>query len=232
MSSHEQVITIDGPSGTGKGTVGAWLAGQLQWLLLDSGAIYRAMAWYLLQNDVDDSDEELLVNTLKGADISVGSKIVEKKPVTWVCCNNQDISAEIRSESCSKMASKISAIKEVRDLVLDYQRSFCQPPGLVTDGRDMGTVVFPNARLKIFLTASTAVRSRRRYKQLLSRGVEADLDQVTAEMISRDERDSSRSIAPAVAAEDAVVIDTDELSLAAVKSKVYEQVILRGIATK
>jgi CMP/dCMP kinase len=223
------VITIDGPSGTGKGTINARVAERLAWHSLDSGSIYRAIAWVVLQSDEQDIPEEELVSLVEKSKITVGSSICDGVSVSWVKVGERDLGDEIRSEACSQMASKIATIPQLRATVLDYQRSFAQLPGLVTDGRDMGTVVFPDAALKIFLTASPEERANRRQKQLQERGVSVNLATVLEEIEQRDARDLSRAISPALAASDAVVIDTSQLSIEQVMQRIWQELEAREL---
>lgn len=224
------VITIDGPSGTGKGTISALLSQKLGWHWLDSGSIYRAMASVVLQAQTDLTSEAML-QRVQAANIEVGSSLIDGKSTPWAKVDGQPLGDEIRHEACSQMASKISAIPAMRALVLDYQRAFAQPPGLVTDGRDMGTVVFPEAVLKIYLTADPVIRAQRRQKQLQKKGLSVTLPEVLAEIDQRDQRDQSRLIAPAVAAAEAVKIDTSDLSVEAVLQRVWQEVEMRGLNT-
>ncbi|MCX7116194.1 MAG: (d)CMP kinase [Gammaproteobacteria bacterium] len=203
------VITIDGPSGTGKGTICSLLAEHLGWHQLDSGVIYRVLALAIEQAQLDMSDIALLADTALTLDLTFGEKGA-------VFLGKHDVSAEIRTELCGQMASKVSSIKAVRDALLARQQAFLKPPGLVTDGRDMGTVVFPDAPMKFFLTASLPERSRRRFEQLKARGICVSLAQVVSEITVRDERDRSRAFSPLKPANDAIVIDTTALSVSEV----------------
>ena len=232
MSNKEiPVITIDGPSGTGKGTISALLAKRLAWHWLDSGSIYRAMAWVVLHLGEESLTQEAMIDLVKNAKITVGSELCESGSRPWAKVGDQDLGEEIRSEACSQMASKIAAIPELRAIVLQYQRSFAAAPGLVTDGRDMGTVVFPAAALKIFLTASAEVRAKRRLKQLQAKGVSVNLAGVLEEIEQRDARDRTRAIAPAVAASDAIEIDTSHLSIELVLRRICDEVESRGLCS-
>lgn len=208
------VITIDGPSGTGKGTICALLADNLGWHRLDSGAIYRLLALNVEQQQIDLEDEAALVKQALNLNISF-----EKDGRTLL--NNRDVHHAIRTESCGQLASKLGAIPALREALLKRQRDFLNPPGLVTDGRDMGTVVFPQAFLKFFLTASVEARSHRRYAQLKEQEICVSLAQVVSELIVRDERDSSRIVSPLTPAQDAIVIDTTALSVV----EVFERVL-------
>jgi CMP/dCMP kinase len=198
------LITIDGPAGSGKGTIARILSDRLHLNYLDSGAIYRVIALFLNRNHIPDDDEQLIKQKIKDL------KIVFLK--TKVTLNNDDVTEEIRSEKIAKIASHISSLKLVRASILDLQRSYFQPPGLVAEGRDMGTVVFPEANKKFFLTASTEERANRRYKQLISKGFDVNIHNLVSEIQERDDRDINRKISPLVPASDAHQIDTTYLS--------------------
>lgn len=204
------VITLDGPSGTGKGTLCQLLAKQLRWNMLDSGAIYRVLAYAARTNNIAIDDMEQLVVLAHSLNLrfefsdELGSRAI---------LDNSDISQEIRSEQCAQDASQIAAIPGVREALLERQRHFAKPPGLVTDGRDMGTVVFPEATLKIFLYANEEERANRRYLQLKEKGINVSLAQVVEELAKRDVRDTARAHAPLKPAADAVQIDTTRLSI-------------------
>ncbi|HHF7365287.1 TPA: (d)CMP kinase [Legionella bozemanae] len=204
------VITLDGPSGTGKGTLCQLLAKHLKWNMLDSGAIYRVLAYAARKNKIDFNEVHELAALARSLNLRFASSDDYE---TQVILDGVDISAEIRSEQCGQDASQIAAIQEVRHALLERQRNFAQPPGLVTDGRDMGTVVFPNAILKIFLYASEEERANRRYLQLKEKGINVSLAQVVEELAKRDVRDTARTHAPLKPADDAVQIDTTRLSI-------------------
>lgn len=212
------VITIDGPSGTGKGTIAKLLAKALGWHLLDSGILYRAIGWAVLQNSVDLKDKNALSQLLAEVPVELIPDLSDHS--SKIFCGGKEVTAEMRSEEVGSMASKVSALPVVRAAVLEYQRQFRVPPGLVTDGRDMGTVVFPDASLKLYLDAELDVRVKRRYQQLVHMGHEITLSEVKQELIQRDNRDSNRSVAPLKPAADAHCIDTSELAVAQVFSKV------------
>ena len=199
------VITIDGPSGSGKGTISRRVAERLQWHFLDSGALYRAAGLAASWADADFSDAEALSRIAKAVKV----KIVEHQgdePHVYV--NGIEATAELRTETCGATASAIAAIPAVRDALIEKQRSFRAAPGLVADGRDMGTVIFPDAPWKVFLTASAEERAQRRYKQLKQKGLNVTLAALLREIVARDTRDASRPVAPLKPADDAVVIDT------------------------
>ncbi len=223
------VITIDGPSGTGKGTISHRLARHLGWHYLDSGAIYRALACVAQTSGTDLNDIDALV-TLSNQ-LSPSFKIDEQ----WTShcfLGAQDISDYIRTESCGQAASKIAVIPEIRTALLDMQRRFATLPGLVTDGRDMGTVVFPNAELKLFLFASLEERANRRFMQLQNKSDNDNLTVVIDQLAERDSRDSKRAYSPLVPAENAIQIDTTHLSIETVFFKVLDHVVQSGLARK
>ncbi len=213
MSNNEvvPVIAIDGPAGVGKGTLAKQLATRLDFHYLDSGAVYRALASKAIQEQVAIDDTEGLVKLARDLSISFPAS-----DAYLAYSGGVDIDAQLRSESCSGMASRIASQPEVRAELLNVQRSFRQPPGLVGDGRDLGTVVFPDAQAKIFLDASCEERAQRRYKQLIEQGISASFDHLFESIRERDERDRTRSTAPLVAASDARVIDSTEMTIEAV----------------
>ncbi len=210
------VITVDGPSGSGKGTLSQLLARRLGYRLLDSGAVYRLLALAARRHGVDLHDSRALAELAVSLDIDFEA---DAQGGQRVFLENQEVSTEIRTEACSRAASQIAAIKEVREALLQRQRAFRSPPGLVADGRDMGTVVFPEADLKIFLVAGLEERARRRYKQLKEQGIGASLDALLKDLAKRDERDQKRAVAPLKPAADAIVIDSTGLSIDEVLEK-------------
>jgi 3-phosphoshikimate 1-carboxyvinyltransferase len=210
------VITVDGPSGVGKGTLCSQLARSLGWHLLDSGAIYRALALQIINDDLVLAGEDEWVEAATQLDLRFE---VDDDGNTQVYLAGEHVTARLRSEQCAKMASQVAPVAEVRTALLHRQQAFLKPPGLVADGRDMGTVVFKNAPLKLFLTASASIRAERRHKQLQSAGVDVKIRDLLKDIEARDERDSNRSVAPLVPAVDAIVIDTGGLSI----QKVHEQ---------
>jgi cytidylate kinase len=210
------VITLDGPGGAGKGTVCLLLAEKLGWHILDSGSLYRLTALEALQNNAVDVSQ--LIEIAKDMDIDYQPEGARLK----ILLHGRDVTEAIRAEAVGSRASEIAAIAAVRQALLDRQRSFARPPGLLADGRDMGTVVFPQAQLKIFLTASPAERANRRYKQLKEKGIDANLHELVAELETRDKRDSERSAAPLKAADDAVLLDTTEMSIDEVVDQVMQ----------
>lgn len=211
------VITVDGPSSSGKGTISLLLARRLGWNFLDSGAIYRTLAWLALRENIELIYGEKLVELAANLEIKI---IVDDALKVFYA--GQEITDLIRSEECGLAASKVSAIPEVRSVLLPVQRKFRQAPGLVTDGRDMGTVVFPDAEVKIFLTASLAKRAKRRYQQLQEQGIHATLQEVSEQLRLRDKRDQERTIAPLVLAPGAKIIDTTNLGV----NEVLEQLLV------
>ena len=213
------VITIDGPSGTGKGTVATALAARLGFHLLDSGALYRVLGVAVAHASIDLQDHEAIAQLARGLDIRFG----QEGPGS-VALAGTDISLEIRTDLGSDMASRMGAIPAAREALMDRQLAFRQPPGLVADGRDMGTVVFPAANPKIYLTASVEERAQRRYKQLLDKGIDAILRNLLQDLSERDARDSERSISPLKPADDAIVIDTTHLNELEVMAQVMDLV--------
>ena len=211
------VMTIDGPSGSGKGTVSRAAARALGWALLDSGALYRLVALAGRQAGVSLDDEPGLARLAETADIGFGST---SSGGEVVCLGGNDVTGAIRTEEAGNDASKVAALPGVRAALLERQRRFAVPPGLVADGRDMGTVVFPRAEVKIFLTASAAERALRRHKQLKEKGVTANLAALSLEIAERDQRDSTRTASPLVASADAVLLDTTGMSVDAVVERV------------
>jgi cytidylate kinase len=226
MAVRVPVIAIDGPSGSGKGTISQRLAERLGWHLLDSGALYRLTALAARQAGVNLQDATALAGIAAG--LAVDFRIMQGEGVEPYL-NGENVSAQLRTEECGRDASIVAAIPAVRQALLGRQRGFRRSPGLVADGRDMGTVVFPDAELKIFLTASAESRAERRYKQLNQKGIGANLAGLLQDILARDERDRSRAASPLKAAEDAVVLDTTELSIDQVCDRVFAQVQARGL---
>ncbi len=216
MPDQAPVITIDGPGGSGKGTVSLRLAELLGWHLLDSGALYRLVAVAALQEQLPLEDEVRLGHL--AASLDAGFTVTNRE--IKVMLNGQDVSQQLRSEEVSALSSRLAALKEVRAALVDRQRAFRQHPGLVADGRDMGTVIFPDAPLKIYLTASVEVRARRRYKQLKEKGESVNLPRLFREIEERDRRDQNRPVAPLRPAFDSHIIDSSELSVDEVLGKI------------
>ena len=205
------VITLDGLSGSGKGTYSQMMAKALGWHYLDSGALFRAVAWAILHHQTVYESEAQLRALLESLDIDM--KATPKTGDFNVSCNGRDITADIRTEVVGSMASKCAKIQLVRDFILDLNRTCRKPPGLVADGRDMGTVVFPDATLKFYLEADTETRARRRQAQLKAKGINVSLREVQDELIQRDHRDQSREIAPAVPASDVIRVSTAQSTI-------------------
>ena len=216
MNDAIPVITLDGPGGSGKGTVCLRLASRLGWHILDSGSLYRLTALEALQNHAED--ESQLIEIAKNMEIDY----VPDDGHLKVLLKGRDVTDAIRAEQVGARASEIAAIAGVRQALLQRQRAFARPPGLLADGRDMGTVVFPRAKLKIFLTASPEERAKRRYKQLKEKGIDANLPELVAELQARDKRDSERSVAPLKAADDAILLDTTEMNIDDVVNRVLQ----------
>jgi CMP/dCMP kinase len=213
------IITIDGPSGSGKGTVSRTVARALGWSLLDSGALYRLVALGGHRAAIGLDDAQALAELAGRFNIRFDSN-ESGDELVWL--DGEDVTRAIRTEQAGNDASKVAALKEVRAALLDRQRRFAVPPGLVADGRDMGTVVFPQAAVKIFLTASPAERALRRYKQLKEKGVAANLAALSLEIAERDRRDSTRTASPLVASADAIMLDTTGMSVDSVVGRVLE----------
>jgi CMP/dCMP kinase len=219
LSQHVPVVTIDGPSGSGKGTISRAVAQRLGWHLLDSGALYRLVALAGSQAGLAPDHQEGHARLAKAMDVVFGSDAHGGEQVTLA---GKDVTAAIRSETAGQGASRVAAWPVVRTALLERQRAFAAPPGLVADGRDMGTVVFPAADLKIFLTASPEERAQRRYKQLKDKGSGVSLAALSREITERDLRDSTRAVAPLRPADGARVIDSTGLTIEAVVGLVLE----------
>jgi CMP/dCMP kinase len=222
--SQVPVITIDGPSGSGKGTVSRAAAKALGWYLLDSGALYRLVALAGRRAAVALDDAPALARLAAQFDIRFGSNNSGDEMV-WL--DGQEVTRAIRTEEAGNDASKVAALPPVRAALLERQRRFAVPPGLVADGRDMGTAVFPLAEIKIFLTASPGERALRRYKQLKEKGVAANLAALSLEIAERDQRDSTRAASPLVASADAIMMDTTGMPIDAVVERVLA--LARGL---
>lgn len=203
MSRSAPVVAIDGPSASGKGTIASRVAGLLGFHYLESGALYRLVALRSLQSGVRDEVQL--------------AAIARSLPVAFrdgkIFLENQDVTEDIRSEACGVRASEVAPVAAVRSALLERQRGFRKPPGLVADGRDMGTVVFPDAELKVFLTAKPEVRAERRHKQLIEKGISANLRALSRDLAERDARDANRAVAPLVPAPDSQVLDSSALSI-------------------
>jgi cytidylate kinase len=228
MIRQVPVITIDGPSGSGKGTVAALLAGKLGWNFLDSGALYRLLAFAARNHGVDLTNEEAL--KLLAAHLDVQFGVAKDGHTMEIVLEGEDVTRAIRNEQVGAGASQVAALPVVRDALLQRQKAFREAPGLVADGRDMGTVVFPDAPLKIYLTASAEERARRRYLQLKDKGDDVNLASLLDEIRARDERDTQREVAPLKPADDAVQLDSTDLSIEQVLGQILSEVAKRDFA--
>ena len=217
MQESIPVITIDGPSGAGKGTVARIVAEQLGWHLLDSGAIYRVLAVAAQHHNISVEDEESLLPVAAHLDVQFQISTVGEGSVIL---EGEDVSNAIRTEEIGALASKVAAFPRVREALLRRQRAFKVTPGLVADGRDMGTVVFADAPVKVFLTASAEERAQRRFNQLKGKGFDVKIGRLLDDIRQRDERDQNRKVAPLVPAEGALIIDSTKLSIDEVVSKI------------
>ena len=220
------VIAVDGPSGAGKGTISHMLADTLGWHFLDSGALYRVTGQACLMEGVSWDDHPAVTEVARHLDVSFTTAADGE---VLVACKGVDVSRAIRTEEGGRGASTVAAIPEVRQALLKRQREFRRAPGLVADGRDMGTVVFPDAPLKFFLTASAEERALRRYKQLIAKGESVSLPRLLEDIEERDARDSSREVSPLVAAEDAIIIDSTATPIADVFQQAMQEVEKRGL---
>ena len=205
MHNAIPVIAIDGPSASGKGTIAQLVADVLGFAYLDSGALYRVVAFAAQQKNIDWNDAEAVAEHAKTLNIQFKNG--------QVYLNATDISDEIRTEAMGKGASQVAVHAPLRAALVELQHSFCQSPGLVADGRDMGTVIFPEASLKIFLTASTEVRAKRRYQQLIGNNQSANYESILSDLQERDARDKNRASAPLIMAKDAILLETDQLTI-------------------
>ncbi len=219
VNANIPVLTVDGPSGSGKGTVARLVAARLGWRFLDSGALYRLLALAAEKRGVSWHDEAALSALALALEVEFVGGDADNEPT--VMLSGEDVSLAIRSESCGNNASKVAALPGVREALLARQRAFRERPGLVADGRDMGTVVFPDAGTKVFLEASPEERAARRHKQLKEKGIDASLRDLVKEIAERDTRDRVRCVSPLKPAEDARVIDTTSLSI----DEVVDQVL-------
>ena len=219
------VITIDGPSGTGKGTLAVRVKQRLGWHLLDSGAMYRTLALAAVKQAIPLNDGEKL--SLLALKLPIGFE--PSADGVQIFLNGENVSDAIRTEDMGAAASKVALFPEVRKMLLERQRAFRQLPGLVADGRDMGTVVFPDADLKLFLTASAEERAARRYKQLKQKGINVTLARLLEDICDRDRRDEQRSVSPSRPAPDAIVLDTTSIYIDEVENQVMALITKRGI---
>mgnify|MGYP000035898048 FL=1 len=202
-------IAIDGPSATGKSTLAKALAKELSFIYIDTGAMYRAVGLYNIRKNIDLNNEADVVNTLK--DISIDIKYIDKEQRIFL--NGEDVSNQIREEKVGTAASIVSTYKKVREVLVDLQRSLANVQNVIMDGRDIGTVVLPNASLKIFLTASSEERTKRRYLELKEKGKDVSIEDVAKELKERDERDTKRANSPLTKAEDAILVDTTNMNI-------------------
>ena len=202
-------IAIDGPAGAGKSTIAKKLAADLGYVYVDTGAMYRAMAYYFLQNHIDASDEQAIAAACPKVDVTIQYTGGEQQ----VILNGENVNGVIRKEEVGNMASATSVYPVVRTKLVELQRQLAAKENVIMDGRDIGTNVLPNADLKIYLTASSKVRAERRYKELVEKGVEADFDKIEEDIIIRDRQDMEREIAPLKQAEDAVLVDSSDMTI-------------------
>lgn len=214
------VICLDGPSGVGKGTICLAIANHLRWHILDSGSLYRITALKFSRSFPDSKVNSVNVSHIADISVNLSIKYQCKNNELVILLDDEDITQLIRSEAIGAIASQIAAIPEVREALLVRQRAFRRKPGLVADGRDMGTVVFPDAALKIYLTATAEERAQRRYKQLKDKGIDVNLSSLVEELRVRDERDMNRQAAPLKPAPDAIIIDTTTLDIEQVTNEV------------
>jgi cytidylate kinase len=219
-ATEAPVLAIDGPGGSGKGTIALRTAQRLGWHVLDSGALYRLVGIAALRRGISLDDAATLATVAGSLDVRFESQGKEGR----VLLDGLDVTADLRSESAGDAASRVAALPAVRGALVDRQRAFRIPPGLVADGRDMGSVIFPDARLKVFLTASVEERARRRYKQLKHKGIDVSLAALSKDMAERDRRDAERSVAPLRACPDARVLDSTGLDIDEVVSTVLHWV--------
>ncbi|MCP5171960.1 MAG: (d)CMP kinase [Pseudomonadales bacterium] len=220
MVTPVPVIAIDGPSGSGKGTISQMLAARLGYHYLDSGALYRLLSVAAKRHGVSLDNRDSL--SVLAAHMDISFRTNEDGSLAKVLLEGENVSSLIRSEGVGSDASLVAAYPEVRSALLERQKAFARPPGLVADGRDMGTVVFPDATHKIFLTASAEERAERRYKQLIDKGESVSLAALVEQVRARDERDSTRQVSPLIPADDAIVLDSSDLSIDEVFEKVLE----------
>jgi cytidylate kinase len=227
IDQQAPVITIDGPGGSGKGTIAGLLARRLGWNLLDSGALYRLLAFAARNHGVDLTNEAAL--EALAAHLDVQFVAAEDGREQQIILEGEDVSRAIRTEAVGAGASQVAALPAVRDALLQRQRAFREAPGLVADGRDMGTVVFADAQLKVYLTASAQERASRRHRQLLEKGETANLASLLDEIVARDERDMNRSLAPLKPADDAIQIDSTQMGIEEVLETVHAMALERNL---
>lgn len=223
------VITVDGPSGSGKGTLSKLIAKALNFNFLDSGALYRLLALAAQRRNIVLDQPDLVSLITLAKQLNIGFKEDPTSPSTKIMLDNQEVTQHIRTEQCGEGASKIAIIPSVRSALLERQRAFLELPGLVADGRDMGTVVFPSANVKIFLEASLEERAKRRYKELQSKDLNVSLEAVLTIIEQRDERDKKRLISPLIPALDAIIVDTTKMDIQQVFQFVMEIIKTRHL---
>ena len=224
------VIAIDGPGGAGKGTAAKRVATALGWHILDSGMIYRLLGLASLRKNIDSADVDTLAALARDMDVRFEARGDAEGLIARL--DDEDVTDQIRSEEAGMMASVVAALAPVRTALMERQRAFLAPPGLVADGRDMGTVVFEKAPLKVFLTASVEARAKRRYDQLISKGLNGNLARLSEAIAARDEADMNRTVAPLLPADDAVQIDSTNMGIEAVSERILELAAERGLTGK
>jgi cytidylate kinase len=215
MQNPVPILTLDGPGGVGKGTICLRVARETGWHILDSGSLYRLVGLMAARRglDLDALPDPEIVTQLAEIATNLDVDYIARGGQLGILLAGDDVAEQIRTEKVGTLASKVAAVPEVREALLARQRAFARPPGLVADGRDMGSAIFPGAGVKIFLTASAEERAKRRYKQLIEKGIDANLAALVAELKERDERDTQRTASPLIAAADAQVIDTTAMSI-------------------
>ena len=211
-------IAIDGPAGAGKSTIAKMVAKELGFIYVDTGAMYRAMALYMINNNIDAADSEKISSTCQSADITI--KYVDGVQVVYL--NGENVNSQIRTEAVGNMASASSVNADVRKKLVELQQKMAKTTDVVMDGRDIGTVVLPDADLKVYLTASSKVRAERRFKELIGKGIKCDFDLIEKDIIDRDYRDMHRENSPLKQAEDAVLVDSSDMTIEQVAEKILE----------
>lgn len=224
MNKQTVAVAIDGPAGAGKSTIARRLAADMGYIYVDTGALYRTVALAVVRNSVSADDKNEVLSLLSKIDVD----IVYKDSEQCVLLNGEDVSPFIRTPEISMMASKVSAIPEVRSFLLGLQRKLAEAHNVVMDGRDIATVVLPDAKVKIFLTASAKVRAKRRYDELIAKGTEVDFDTVLQELIQRDEQDMNRETAPLKPSEESIIVDTSDVDLDGAV-KMMTEAVLSGL---
>lgn len=222
-------IAIDGPSGAGKSTIAKRLANELSFVYVDTGAMYRAMALYFLRNNINPKEEAAIAEACAQIDIT----IAYEGGIQCVLLNGENVNAYLRAEEVGKMASSTSVYPKVREKLTSLQKKLAAANDVIMDGRDIGTCVLPDAQVKIYLTAKVSTRAKRRYQELLKKGMEADYAQIEADIKERDERDMKREISPLRQAKDAILVDTSDLSVdevLAVLRDIYRKAVEKGVA--